>query len=153
MTAKCRGGTTVRCVSTSEGLLLPRTHSTLTIEGGYSQLKSNGFNPPMSRLLPSGTLEQEAQTPTSTLRACLYTVCKTPVLWDMQNINSSNNGKQSNSDPCSLTSQSFHISGSVSPLFWISCTRALRVSRELGLMKGRLFPWSNASSVLRHRLL
>lgn len=51
------------------------------------------------------------------------------------------------------TSQSFQISGSVSPLLWISCTKALRVSRELGLMNGRLFPCSNASFVLRHRLL
>ena len=51
------------------------------------------------------------------------------------------------------TSQSFHISGSVSPLLWISWTRALRVSREEGLMKGRLLPGPKASSVLRHRLL
>ena len=51
------------------------------------------------------------------------------------------------------TSQSFQISGSVSPLLWISWTKALRVSRELGLMNGRFFPCSNASFVLRHRLL
>lgn len=51
------------------------------------------------------------------------------------------------------TSQSFQISGSVSPLLWISCTRALRVSIELGLMKGKVFPEPNSSSVRRHRFL
>lgn len=52
-----------------------------------------------------------------------------------------------------LTWQSFQISGSVSPLFWISCTKALRVSRELGLMNGSLLSCTNPSLVLRHRLL
>lgn len=51
------------------------------------------------------------------------------------------------------TSQFFQISGSVSPLLWISCTRPLRVSIELGLMKGKLLPEPNSSSVRRHRFL
>lgn len=52
-----------------------------------------------------------------------------------------------------LTWQSFQISGSVSPLLWISCTKALRVSRELGLMNGSFLSCANPSSVLRQRLL